>query len=341
MSSCRSSAMSVATESRRASAWAASIGWPAGSRCSWAWPTASSTSVTRAPAAASTLRSSACAQTAPNIPVLAPITATGLLRSGFDTSGREAQSTAFFSTPGIDELYSGVANRTASASAIARLRATTGAGRLPSSSSSYGGIALRASKSSNWPPWRSTISPAARSSFVLWESRRRLPLMPSTRIRSLDKLQVDDDRDLVGQRGVAARERVVPVEPEAGAVDLGLELEPEALAAVGVGSRIVDVTDDLDRLGVALQRQLAGHREVVAGAADLARLEAQLREALRVEELGALQVRRQVRVLHLDAADLRCPAQRSVSQASAELRERALKASGHVGNPKSDRRVGD
>ena len=78
---------------------------------------------------ASTLRSSACAQTAPNIR-LAPITATGLLPAG-SASGREAQSTAFLSTPGIDELYSGVANSRASASAIARSRPTTGAGPFP------------------------------------------------------------------------------------------------------------------------------------------------------------------------------------------------------------------
>jgi hypothetical protein len=40
--------------------------------------------------------------------VLAPITATGLFRSGLVASGREAQSMEFFSTPGTDELYSGV-----------------------------------------------------------------------------------------------------------------------------------------------------------------------------------------------------------------------------------------
>ena len=41
-----------------------------------------------------------------------PTTATGLLRIGAVALGREAQSIAFFSCPGIDELYSGVANRT-------------------------------------------------------------------------------------------------------------------------------------------------------------------------------------------------------------------------------------
>jgi hypothetical protein len=97
---------------------------------------ASSTSATRAPVAPSTLRSSAWAQTAPNIPVLAPITATGLLRSGLLAGGRDTQSMAFLSTPGIDELYSGVAKSTASASAIAWRSAVTAAGPSPRSSSS-------------------------------------------------------------------------------------------------------------------------------------------------------------------------------------------------------------
>lgn len=91
---------------------------------------------------AATLRSSACAQTAPNMPVLAPITAAGLFRSTVATRGREAQSTAFLSAPGIDDLYSGVVNTSASASAIAWRRRATAGGPLPmSSSSSYGGIA--------------------------------------------------------------------------------------------------------------------------------------------------------------------------------------------------------
>jgi len=36
------------------------------------------------------------------------MTATGLFRSGFVATGRETQSIAFFSEPGMDELYSGV-----------------------------------------------------------------------------------------------------------------------------------------------------------------------------------------------------------------------------------------
>ena len=69
--------------------------------------------------------------------MLAPTTATGLSLSGFVASGREAQSTAFLSWPGTEWLYSGVANRIASAPAIASRSSVTaaGAGSMSSSSS--------------------------------------------------------------------------------------------------------------------------------------------------------------------------------------------------------------
>jgi len=47
----------------------------------------------------------------PKPPVLAPMTATGLLPMVFVAIGRDTQSSAFLSTPGIDELYSGVTKR--------------------------------------------------------------------------------------------------------------------------------------------------------------------------------------------------------------------------------------
>jgi hypothetical protein len=77
--------------------------------------------------------------------VLDESTAAGLFRTGDSASGRDAQSSAFLRTPGIEELYSGVEIRTASASASAALKRTTGSGRLPgrSSSASYGGISFR------------------------------------------------------------------------------------------------------------------------------------------------------------------------------------------------------
>jgi len=58
-------------------------------------------------------------------------------------TGRETQSIAFFSEPGMDELYSGVENRTASASPIALRKAATAIGAgWTSSSSSYGGTSF-------------------------------------------------------------------------------------------------------------------------------------------------------------------------------------------------------
>ena len=64
-----------------------------------------------------------------------PITATGLLRKTLVAIGREAQSRAFLSAPGIDELYSGVAIRTASAEETAARSAATAAGAGSASSS--------------------------------------------------------------------------------------------------------------------------------------------------------------------------------------------------------------
>src|SRR5437588_11736290 len=54
-----------------------------------------SPSATWAPIAPSTFRSSACAHTAPNLPALAPMTATGLFCIAFVATGRHTQSSAF------------------------------------------------------------------------------------------------------------------------------------------------------------------------------------------------------------------------------------------------------
>ena len=70
---------------------------------SCAFGTATVSSSVRAPSAPSTLRVSAAAQTPPNMPVLDESTATGLFRTGDSASGRDTQSSAFLSTPGIDE----------------------------------------------------------------------------------------------------------------------------------------------------------------------------------------------------------------------------------------------
>jgi hypothetical protein len=61
--------------------------------------------------------------------------ATGFPASGEASGGREAQSIAFFSTPGMPRLYSGVAIRSASAPRIASFSATTGSGSPAASTS--------------------------------------------------------------------------------------------------------------------------------------------------------------------------------------------------------------
>src|SRR4029079_414530 len=87
--------------------------------------TANSPPTTRAPAVRRTLRSSSCAPTPPNEPVLVPNAETGLLAIAAAPRGRDVQSIAFLSWPGIDALYSGVAIRIASARATAsRSRST-------------------------------------------------------------------------------------------------------------------------------------------------------------------------------------------------------------------------
>ena len=63
--------------------------------------------------------------------------ATGLRASGEASGGREAQSIAFFSTPGRPRLYSGVAIRSASASRIASLKAATVSGSPAASTSPW------------------------------------------------------------------------------------------------------------------------------------------------------------------------------------------------------------
>src|SRR3954471_21167729 len=165
--------------------------------------------------------------------------------------------------------------------------------------------------------------------------------MPRTRIelRLLRQLQVGDDRDLVGESRLATRQRVVPADAELVAVDLRLELQAEALAAERIRERVRDDAGDLDGLGVALDRDLAVDRQLVAVAADVLRLEGQLRMALGVEEVGRLQMGLEVRVLDLDARDLRGALQGAVDHGRVEVRERAGERARHVVDGKADVRV--
>src|ERR1019366_1768475 len=125
-------------------------------------------------------------------------------------------------------------------------------------------------------------------------------------------------------------------ETERGAVDLSLELDPEALTAVGVVDRLGDHADDLDGLGVALDRDLAVDLQLIAVAADVLGRECDLGVALGVEEVRRLEMRLEVGVLDLHARDLRGAAQHAVTHLGVEVRERARKGARQVVDGKGD-----
>jgi len=64
----------------------------------------------------------------PIAPTDAPVTPAGMWWNELWPHGREAQSMAFFRAPGMDLLYSGVMNSTASAAAIASFNAVASGG---------------------------------------------------------------------------------------------------------------------------------------------------------------------------------------------------------------------
>ena len=216
---------------------------------------------TRAPIVLSTLRASACAQTAPNMPVEAPTTATGLPRSGFVACGRDAQSSAFLSTPGIEALYSGVATSTASAPAIASRSARTGV--RPAVDVVVGVVGR-----DRLQPVEQLELGSGRQQLCRRPEQPGVVRVPAQGARdaqdshrsALQELEVDAERDLVREHEAALGQRRVPVEAELRAVDDRLELEAE----LRVAERILDRPDDgavgRDALGVALDREVAGER---------------------------------------------------------------------------------
>ena len=205
------------------------------------------------------MRSSAWAQTAPNMPALEPITATGLLRNAFVASGREAQSSAFLSAPGIEELYSGVAIRTASAEATAARSAATAGGRR------LDVVVLVVRRHLAQPVPELERVDAARAAPPRPAATRCCASRGggcrrwrgSASLRRLHQREVGLQGDLVGEGLGAVRHVGVPVDPERGAVDRGLELEPVALVAVRVGRRADDRAGERGGLGDALDRDLA------------------------------------------------------------------------------------
>src|SRR3954453_7811867 len=126
-------------------------------------------------------------------------------------------------------------------------------------------MSLRPSYSSNSTPDGSSDA-AARRSSVLWESRRRLPDMPRTRMGLAlltIQLELGDQRHVVGQSEAALGERGVPLEAELGAVDHGLEGDAGLRVAGDVLVRPDDRATARDRVGVALDDELAVDHQLV------------------------------------------------------------------------------
>src|SRR5450755_3018579 len=209
------------------------------------------------------------------MPVLAPITATGLLASAEVAGvGREAQSTAFLSTPGIDPLYSGVTNRTASAWRMAAMRLSAPGIPPPascSSVSSNGSTALRSSNVMSSAPGGSS-SAAARSRLRLCEPSRREPAMPSTRmvlVLVVDQREFESHRNghVLAQHEPTLRQRRVPLQADRVAVNGGLEVDADLLDVAEGHRRPGEAACGCGRRAVALQGQgaLAGQDSVADG----------------------------------------------------------------------------
>src|ERR1022692_3654951 len=246
------------------------------------------------------------------MPVLAPIPATGLLASAEVAGvGREAQSTAFLSTPGIDPLYSGVTNRTASASRMAAMSLSAPGIPPPVSSSSVssnGSTALRSSNVISSTPGGSS-SPAARSRLRLCEASRREPAMPSTRmvlVLVVDQREIESHRngDVLAQHDSTFRQRRVPLQADRLAVNGGLEVDADLLDVAEGHRRPGEAACGCGRCGLALHGQgtLAGQDSVVDG--QRRGLIDDLRIALDVEEVGREQVALELLILDLQRVDL-------------------------------------
>ena len=106
-----------------------SVTWPSPGKISGVYVRyASGAVICRALQKLSTARRLCWASAVPICPIDAPITAAGMWWNAFCPHGRDAQSMAFFSAPGMERLYSGVTNRTAWERCIASLSASASSG---------------------------------------------------------------------------------------------------------------------------------------------------------------------------------------------------------------------
>src|SRR4051812_9383165 len=80
------------------------------------------------------------------------------------------------------------------------------------------------------------------------------------RLRALDGLGRHLQGHVVAHEQPAAGQRLVPLEAEVPTVDLGRDLEADALVPPRVAAAAGEITGELDRLGHALERDLARDR---------------------------------------------------------------------------------
>ena len=175
-----------------------------------AMPTGSSDSSTCAPEALSALRTSACAQTAPKRPVLAPITADGLLPEDVVRERARRPVERVLEPAGERGVVLGRGDQ----QRVGRLDRVQEVlhrrGRVVLEVLVEDGQGRRGRPTPRARPRAAAESPAARSSRRLWEPRRRLPAMPRIRMAlrpAADEREVDGQRDLVGERLAAGGQR--------------------------------------------------------------------------------------------------------------------------------------
>src|SRR6185312_9360064 len=165
--------------------------------------------------------------------------------------------------------------------------------------------------------------------------------MTIARFRSAgpDELELDSQLDVVRQRGTAAWQVCVPADAIGRAIDRGLEGEAEPRVAREVLGRALNGAGGMDRLGYALDGQVAVDLDLVTVDFDLLRGEGDLGVVVNVEELRTHQVRGEVFVLDVDRVNRGGAAEPAVDKRGGDVLERTAERRDHVRNRERDRRV--
>ena len=273
-------------------------------------PTGSSRSITRAPIAPSTLRSSACAQTAPNRPgagaddrdrLVAQRARRERAREPVERVLELARDRVVVLRRG-EEHDVGLVDRGGERAQDPRARlAVVVVGVV-------GRHRLQALPQLQLGPGRQQLLPPPGGAAALWESRRRLPEIPRTFIYAWTSWRSTCRRTSLASARPPLGSGLFQLRPKCVRSTDGLERDADArVPPNGSSCGASSVAAGLDRARVALDREVAVDDELVAVEAPGGRLERDRRVALGVEELGRLQVGVEVLVLDGDRGrDRRC-----------------------------------